>query len=564
MSSSVSAPAGIEHALDRDRRGRAVPGWAAQRSTLAVLAITALGLALRLRPYGNSLFGDELSTYYIATHHSLGAVLHILHGHSVDLNPPLYFVLAWASEKVGGDTVQMLRLASLLAGVATIPLTYLLGVRTIDRRAGLLAAALVALSPFLIDYSAEARPYSLLAFMVLAAALALLEALRTGRLLWWGGYAALSAGCVYVQYTSLFALAGLFVWAFVSHAQARRRLVVANLVGAALFAPWIPALLDNASSPGKAAIGQLDPFGLHAIWTDLGHLAFGNSYVGLSAVPGAAAKWLLAAAVGLGMTGLLAGAAGGRGRPSWLAPGRAAQATLPLVLCLSVPIALAIYSALTTSVWDARNLISVWPALAVLLGALASALSGAWRWGVTVLLLGGFAVAAGQEARAEAQRPDYAGAAGFIASHSRPSAPVVDTAFFTPGPPTALEAALGLHSQAAMRHPVLRLGLPPLKAVLHAPPYAHLPLPSGSEIAHEAVTLAHGGEIFFVTPGHWPPGQIRAVRAGRPTLVSGSAAQFFQSLPHRFRLVRTRWFSGAYGVTVVELRARRGQTATGA
>ena len=48
-----------------------------------------------------------------------------------------------------------MRLPSLVAGVGLIFLVYLLGRRTLGTRAALIAAALVAVSPFLIYYSAR-------------------------------------------------------------------------------------------------------------------------------------------------------------------------------------------------------------------------------------------------------------------------------------------------------------------------------------------------------------------------------------------------------------------------
>ena len=50
-----------------------------------------------------------------------------------------------------------LRSLSALAGVATVPVAYLIGVELRGRRAGLMAAALVAVNPMLLWYSQEAR-----------------------------------------------------------------------------------------------------------------------------------------------------------------------------------------------------------------------------------------------------------------------------------------------------------------------------------------------------------------------------------------------------------------------
>jgi uncharacterized membrane protein len=46
--------------------------------------------------------------------------------------------------------------------------------------AGVLAAALLALSPLVIDYSVQARPYAVLMLMLLCSSIALRVALRTG------------------------------------------------------------------------------------------------------------------------------------------------------------------------------------------------------------------------------------------------------------------------------------------------------------------------------------------------------------------------------------------------
>jgi len=89
--------------------------------------------------------------------------------------PPLYYALAWLWTQVAGTGEVGLRSLSAVAGVATVPVAYLLGAELCDRRAGIAAAALVAVNPMLLWYSQEARDYALL---VLLTALALLYFLR--------------------------------------------------------------------------------------------------------------------------------------------------------------------------------------------------------------------------------------------------------------------------------------------------------------------------------------------------------------------------------------------------
>src|SRR4051794_13188281 len=136
---------------------------------------------------GQSLWGDEIYTYEIATRGSLADVLSGVRS-NIEISPPLFPALAWLGQKLG-DADTWIRLPSLLAGTAMVPLTYLLGARTVGRTAGLVGAALVALSPFALHFSTEARPYAVEGMLVLVATLALLEALRSGGLAWWAVFA---------------------------------------------------------------------------------------------------------------------------------------------------------------------------------------------------------------------------------------------------------------------------------------------------------------------------------------------------------------------------------------
>ena len=77
--------------------------------------------------------------------HGLADVVSIVHT-DAEITPPLYFVASWLTTRID-LTPELLRAPSLLAGAATIPLVYLLGVRTVGRRAALVATALTTFSP---------------------------------------------------------------------------------------------------------------------------------------------------------------------------------------------------------------------------------------------------------------------------------------------------------------------------------------------------------------------------------------------------------------------------------
>ena len=76
---------------------------------------------------------------------------------------PLYFWLVWLSTKCAGLNEWSVRLPSLLAGIALIPVMHFATARLLGSRlAGLTAAAIVAFDGALFGwYSQEARPYAL-------------------------------------------------------------------------------------------------------------------------------------------------------------------------------------------------------------------------------------------------------------------------------------------------------------------------------------------------------------------------------------------------------------------
>jgi hypothetical protein len=199
------------------------------------------------------------------------------------------------------------------------------------------------------------------------------------------------------------------------------------------------------------------------------------------------------------------------------------------------------------SVWDLRDLIASTPALAVLIGALVTSGPRPVAASACTLLLSGFAIAGGEMLKNDQQRLDYLTVARYITKSGQPGDPAVEAVFFTPGPTTELEAALALQpGHARQQHAVIRLGLPPLSAVLAAPPYAHLPIPDGNTIARQAIQAAAHGTIYFVTTGGPTLAALQAVRSHAGSFQNTNLGQFLHALPPSFRLVRWRRFTRGY------------------
>ncbi len=534
-------------------------------SVVLLAAITMLGLLLRLPSLGNSLFGDEAGTYYIVTGHSLGGILHLQYGHSVDLTPPLYFVLAWLAERFGSSP-QLLRLAPLLAGLVAIPLTYAVGARTVGRRAAIAAAALVALSPFLIFYSTEARAYALVMTLTVGSTLALLEALEQRRPIWWIGYAALSCAAVYTHYTAVFVLAVQLIWAFIRAPRARTSLLLANAAAVIAFVPWIPALVRNTRSFGTRVFGIIEPLTPHAIVRDVAHWAIGHPYLTLSAVPGSVGAALILAGLACGCGGLVAAQ---RTRPREL--------LLPALLAIATPAGLALYSAFGNSVWDMRNLIVSWPGLSLVAGSLLMAGGLVVRSLAATLALVGFGLGGIYLQSPAHQRPDYAGAAKFVLGSSSRSDPVAVVPAPTPGPLSAIDAAFAYAGDPGRA--LLRVGGPPLAAVLHAPPYALLQATSPTALARQAL-LGPADKLFVVAPGRIPvdvllgSGPRNFASALGPVFGTGQTGQLLGTVFHplsaflkkvavEYRPLETKRFPGFLPLSVYVLARRSGVAGSG-
>jgi 4-amino-4-deoxy-L-arabinose transferase-like glycosyltransferase len=155
------------------------------------------------------LWWDEGWSFYFAAN-DLGSILELT---AVDIHPPLYYLLLKIWTTIFGSSAFSARFLSVVVGTATVPLLYATGRRLMGEKAGLLAAFLLAISPFHVYYSQEVRMYVLVTLLGLAAFYFALRwnagSGQSGRLGIGLGYVVAAGAALYTQYYSVFLLLAL-------------------------------------------------------------------------------------------------------------------------------------------------------------------------------------------------------------------------------------------------------------------------------------------------------------------------------------------------------------------
>jgi 4-amino-4-deoxy-L-arabinose transferase-like glycosyltransferase len=200
---------------------------------VALLGLTARGLLLGRVP----LSGDEAFTG-VLTRRSLAEMIDVVHN---DNHTPLHYLLVRLAATLG-NTPEVLRAPSVLAGAAAVPIAAALGRRLGGNSAGLVSGAVVALTPMLVLSGRDARMYSLAITMVLAMGLALWRAVEVpsaGRL---GLYFATIAVALYAHYLTALAIPTQLAAALLLFRPAlavAARLVAAAAAGGLTLVPWL-------------------------------------------------------------------------------------------------------------------------------------------------------------------------------------------------------------------------------------------------------------------------------------------------------------------------------------
>jgi 4-amino-4-deoxy-L-arabinose transferase-like glycosyltransferase len=469
---------------------------------VVLFACTVAGFVLRLLAFHQSLYADELFTY--ADVHGRGVFHQVRVGEN---SPPLYFLLAWLSSKLGSSP-DWIRLPSLLLGTATIPLVGALGARVFTRPAGGLAAAAMALSPFAVFYGSEGRPYATLMFFSALSALLLVEAVTKGGPSRWWAYGVSAAAVLYTHYTGLTVLAVEVAWAFWRCRRAWLAPAITFLLVALVGLAWLPSYTHQHREE-LVVLARFSSNSVGHFARDLGQLAAGFPSTSLHKVPGVALLIVLLAAVAV------AALPWWRRRREVRVPG---GEWLMAALALAAPVGIVVYGLIAGhSITAPRNMIASLPAaLVVIAAAVTSIERRAVAGGIAVVLLAVLTVGTIKTLGTSYARPPYRNAAADADRHAAAGEPVIEYALFTTKRP--LSQQLTIYFQRPHRYSLV--------------PIAQAPRVAGSLAAPKVIAIEaciHGGTC--------------------PDPLPGAAA-------HGYRLTRHQRWSGMIDVALFEYMHR--------
>ena len=230
-----------------------------------VAIMTIVGFFLRLIGSNQSFWLDEGASLEIALTPLSGFVTKM----ASDFHPPLFYLLLKLWLPLAGHSEWLIRLPFILIGTATIPAVYFLVKEIVDSKnhmAPRLALIFFCLSPFHIYYSQELRMYSFNALLTVLSWIYLLRAQKRSHPKYLIFFTLFNALNIYTFYGAFFNLAAQFLFIIFSRKKILP-LLASLVVSFALFAPWLPTMLEQtkvggylkSALPGWSALsGSLD------------------------------------------------------------------------------------------------------------------------------------------------------------------------------------------------------------------------------------------------------------------------------------------------------------------
>ena len=226
------------------------------RKYLPLIAILVLAFILRLISIQTHPLWYDEAFAVLFSEKGVSAMLYgtlaPVNGGAADIHPLLYYTTLNVWMNLFGQSAVIVRLWSVILGLGTIGLVYLIATDLFSKRAGLASALIVAIAPFHVQYSQEVRMYSLLALLLMGATWCFLQARRSDSKRWWLAFGVLAGLAMHTQQLAAFYLVALGLVPFIAR---RRSDMIGVVLGAGIafvvYLPWlvnIPGQLQKVNS----------------------------------------------------------------------------------------------------------------------------------------------------------------------------------------------------------------------------------------------------------------------------------------------------------------------------
>ncbi|MEI7539803.1 MAG: glycosyltransferase family 39 protein [Candidatus Saccharibacteria bacterium] len=177
---------------------------------------------------------------------------------ATDVHPPLYYWLLKSWSMLFGNTELALRSMSVLFGGVAIVLGYLLTNRLFGRKAARISLIFMMISPMFVRYGQEARMYTLVTTIALAATYTLTFAINTKKRLPWIIYGILVGLGMWTHYFSAIVWIAHWIWRADNIRRTTskgkfvktffsKQWIMAHIVAIAVFIPWLPFCIYQLS-----------------------------------------------------------------------------------------------------------------------------------------------------------------------------------------------------------------------------------------------------------------------------------------------------------------------------
>jgi mannosyltransferase len=183
------------------------------RNKLSLGLILALALGLRLINLGSQPFTpDEILSLDITNqYHSIRDLLGYLG--TVEFHPPLYYILLHYWIPLFGQTIFSLKMLSVIFGLASVVLVYVLSKKLFrSEKIALIAALISTILPLFLEMDQTARPYSVFNFFALVCMLTLWNYYDSRRKRYLILYATSAVIGLYLHYSFLVVICATGSW----------------------------------------------------------------------------------------------------------------------------------------------------------------------------------------------------------------------------------------------------------------------------------------------------------------------------------------------------------------